>query len=124
LTCKELEEIAVMWRQAREDRLAADKVAAKLKEEELRLKGVLVDSFREQSMEGVVINGRFTGLRVGEQPVCEEHESLRTYILETQQLELLEFRLSKRALAERKEQGIVVPGVKWVDTYDLADRKI
>jgi hypothetical protein len=120
----DVEAMVIAWRQAREDRLAADKVAAALKEREVGMKDWLIAVYREQRLEGSVVNGRFTGLRVVEQPSCPDREALTAYILETRQLELLEFRLAKRALAERRDQGVEIPGLLWIDTYELSDRKI
>lgn len=123
MTREQTEQAIIEWRAKREERLAADKVAAKLKEEELSIKGLIINTFRNDHWEGMVIHGRFTGLRVGEQPTASDRAALSDYILLSGRLDMLEFRLAKKALSDMKENGFEVPGVQWVDTYDLSDRK-
>lgn len=120
---RDIENMIIHWRQVREDRLAADKVAAQLKEHELETKNWIINVLRDEHWEGFIINGRQTSLRVGEQPTCEDKVALTDYILTSGALDLLEFRLAKRAIAERRDHGFDVPGVRWVDVYDLSDKK-
>lgn len=122
-TRSQTEEVIVAWRNKRDERLAADKVAKLLKEEEEHFKSWLINVFIQQKFEGMVIGGKITGLSPKEVPVVEDKEKFCTYILETHQLELLQFRLATGAIKEREEAGISVPGIGHLETYDLFNRK-
>lgn len=122
-TRDEINASVVEWRDQREKRLAAEKVAAKLKEREDELKNFLISAMTTQAYEGVVIGGRGTGVRTSEVPVCDDRAAFDQYVLETKDLSLLQFRLAAGAIAERIEAGITIPGIAYVDKYDLYDRK-
>ncbi len=111
------------WREQREKRLAAEKVAAKLKEREDQLKEFLIAAMLEQKYEGTTVGGRNTGLRTTEVPICEDRAAFDQYVLDNRDLSLLQFRLATTAINERIEAGITLPGIAFIDKYDLYDRK-
>lgn len=112
------------WRGLREQRLAADKEAAKLKEQETQVKSYILECFKQQKLEGMMIGSRITGLSSNMVPSVEDKEALLKYIKETGHLDLLQFRLANGAVKERWENEVDVPGVSEVEIYDLFDRKV
>lgn len=118
-----VEKAIVEWRAAREERLAADKIATKLKSKESALMGFVLEAFKEQEFEGMLIGGRVTGLSKQPQAVVTDRHAYLEYMLQTGATELLQFRPSTAAIDERTEAGIEVPGTEYIDTFSLFDRK-
>lgn len=119
-----VETLIVRWREVRQARLDAEKVAQKLQSKETALKSYLLETFHEQRLEGMLIGGRSTGLSSKNVPIVSDKEKLLSYIRETGELDLLQFRLSNKAVDERFENGIQVPGTEYKEVYDLFDRKL
>ena len=118
------EDIIREWRRAREVRLAEQKIVDQLEKEEKVYKAWLIEVFQSQKYEGMVVDGRITGVADPKEiPVAEDRQAFQAYILETGQLDLLEFRISKSAVEERKNQGVEIPGLGFIETYNLYDRK-
>lgn len=111
------------WREAREARLELDRKAAKLKSVEDGLKSFLLEAFKQQKLEGMLVGGKVTGLTTKRIPIVEDKEKFLSYIRETGELDLLQFRLSSEAVRVRAEEGVEVPGIGEMDTYDLFNRK-
>lgn len=122
-TRQEVEGCIKAWREARTQRLELDRKAAVAKKSEDSYKSFLIEAFRQQKLEGMLIDGRVSGLATKEIPVVEDKEAFMSYIRETGSLELLQFRLSAPAVAEREEAGVEVPGIGKMETYELFDRK-
>jgi len=123
-TREEVEQAIVAWRAKRDERLAQDKIAAKLKKEEEQFKSFILESFKQQKFEGMLIDGRTTGLTSKKIPSVCDKEKLVAYIRQTGELDLLQFRISNPAIEERTANEVEVPGIEYVDYYDLFDRKI
>ena len=119
----EVEETIQAWRDQRAIRLAKEQEAAQLKKSETAMKSWLIEVFKAQQYEGMVINQRITGLSTKEVYTVLDKEAVTDYIYENQALDLLEFRISQRAIQEREDVGEIVPGLDLVETYDLFDRK-
>jgi len=111
------------WRELREERLAADKVAAELKKQENEVKQFIISALIAQKYEGIVLGQRITGLSEKEQPVVTERSVFEDFVLKEKALHLLQFRISAPAIREMQEAGIVIPGVGSEMLYDLFDRK-
>lgn len=121
-TCAEL---ITQWRAMRAARLAKDKEAAQLKEEETILKTELIGIFRSGVQgDGQVVDGRVTGLSTKEQPIVGDRDKVVNYIWENKDLSILQFRLSTTAITELKDGGVDVPGIEYIDAYELYDRKV
>jgi hypothetical protein len=118
-----VEQAILEWRAQREKRLEADKVAEGLKKQETALKNWIISVLRSQLYEGIIIDGKATGLSTKEVPVCEDRSALTQYILDNRAIELLEFRLSKKAVEDYVEAGHEVPGINFIEVYDLFNRK-
>lgn len=119
----EVEETIQAWRDQRAIRLAKEQEADQLKKSETDMKSWLIEVFKAQQYEGMVINQRITGLSTKEVYTVLDKEAVTDYIYENQALDLLEFRISQRAIQEREDVGEIVPGLDLVETYDLFDRK-
>ena len=118
-----VEKAIVMWRERRAERLEAERQARVLKNDEDKLKSFLIEAFKQQKLEGMIIDGRSTGLSTKTQPSVADKEALLAYIKETGQLDLLQFRLATGAVQERWNNEVEVPGVEEIELYDLFDRK-
>jgi hypothetical protein len=119
-----VEQAIVLWRDVRARRLEQEKVANKLKSTEETAKSFILECFKQQKFEGMLIDGRTTGLATKEIPSVCDKEAFMSYIRKTGELELLQFRLAAGAVNERKEEGVSVPGTEYVEVYDLFDRKV
>lgn len=120
---KTVEQAIRDWREARDARLELDRKAAKLKSVEDVLKSFLLEAFKQQKLEGMLIGGKVTGLTTKNIPIVEDKEKFLNYMRETGELDLLEFRLSAAAVRVRAEEGVEVPGIGEMETYDLFNRK-
>lgn len=118
-----VEEIIKRWREVRAERLEMDRKANNLKKEEDAAKSFLIECFKEQKLEGMLIDGRATGLSTKKQPAVEDKEAFLAHIKATGELDLLQFRLATGAVQERWENEVEVPGIKEIELYDLFDRK-
>ncbi len=111
------------WREIREARLAQDKIADGLKKEETQLKDFIIEAMRSQCYEGVVVGNRITQVRVKPVPTVADRATLESFIYDNKALELLQFRVSSAAIAERVEAGQTIPGIEYIDSFDLSDKK-
>ena len=118
-----VEKAIVMWRELRTERLEAERQARVLKNDEDAAKSFLIECFKQQKLEGMIIDGRSTGLSTKTQPSVADKEAFLAYIKETGQLDLLQFRLATGAVQERWNNEVEVPGVEEIELYDLFDRK-
>lgn len=117
------EQTIAEWRDKRAARLAAEKVAAGLKKQEMDMKDWLISVFRDQVFEGMLVDGRITGVSEREVHNVDDKAALMDYIIKENALDLLQFRISDPAIFAREQEGVVVPGVVLVTVYDLFDRK-
>lgn len=118
-----VEQAIVMWRELRTERLEAERQARVLKNDEDKLKSFLIEAFKQQKLEGMIIDGRSTGLSTKTQPSVADKEAFLAYIKETGELDLLQFRLAAGAVQERWNSEVEVPGIEEIELYDLFDRK-
>ena len=123
-TREEVEEAIKNWRMYRQKRLDEEKIADKTKEKENAFKSFVLEAFKQQKFEGMIIDGRSTGLSTKKVAAVEDKESFVAHILATGQIDLLQFRLSEGAVKERWANEEEVPGVGEVEVYDLFDRKV
>lgn len=120
---KVLEEAIVAWRDKRAERLEIERRAKAVQETETALKSWIMEVMREQELEGSLIGGRITGLTTTPVATVSDKEALLNHIRETGELELLQFQLLRSAVDERRDNGVKVPGVEYIDVYNLTDKK-
>lgn len=122
-TRQEIEQAVTEWRAVRAERLAAEKVADAIKQQETRLKDFIVASMLAQRYEGIIIGERQTYVRTTEVPFAADRLAFENHILETKDLSLLQFRPAVGAIREHLLAGETIPGIELVETYDLGDKK-
>lgn len=101
------------------DRLLADKAAALLKAEENQLKKNLLEiraASGAKSLGGTL--GTLNWHRKNK-PIVENWGALYAYIKQYDAFELLQRRIGEKAVEERWEDGIVIPGVTTFPVDDL-----
>jgi hypothetical protein len=122
-TREQAEEIIKAWRDKRAVRLEANRIMEDLKKEEIAMASWLLEVFKQQKFEGMLVGGRITGLTEKEVAAVSDKEALINYIRNSGELDLLQFRLSTGAVDERKENGVQVPGTEYITVHELFDRK-
>lgn len=118
-----IEKAILAWRLVRAERLEIERKAREKQENETALKSWLIEVMREQKYEGNLIDGRITGLTTQKVATVSDKEALLKHIRATGELELLQFQLLRSAVDERRDAGIKVPGVEYIDVYGLSDKK-
>lgn len=103
--------IAQSYFKAKEARLAADKVAEKLKETETELKKQLIDTLHAQNLNSVGDTHRVYALVESNEPQVEDWARLYTHTQTTGEFELLFRRINPTAVKERWDLSKAVPGV-------------
>lgn len=122
-TREPLEELIKWWRAKREERLAAEKLAAQIKKDEDAFKSFILEAFKQQKFEGMLIGGRTTGLTTKSVAIVKDKEALVKHILASGEIDLLQFRLATGAVDERRDNDVEVPGTEYIEVYELFDRK-
>lgn len=123
-TREDVEKAIVRWRETNFDRLEVERSAKAIKKTEDQLKSFLLEVFKVQKLEGMIIDGRSTGLSTKKGLVVSDKEAFLAYIKQEQALDLLQFRMAEGAVKERMAEGIQVPGTEETEFYDLFDRKV
>lgn len=120
----DVEQAIMAWRGYRQQRLVVESEAKRIKEREDFYKSYVLEAFKQQKFEGMIIGGRITGLSTRSVPAVEDKEALVAHILETGQLDLLQFKISTEAVKARWQEDLEVPGVGETEVYDLYDRQV
>ena len=107
----------------RDARLALEKQANQAKSIETNMRKWLIDAMVAQEYEGVVIDGKITGVSFKEVPDVVDKEEYLDYVRTTGELDLLQFRPAVGAIKLRLEDGIEVPGIAIKEVPDLFNRK-
>jgi hypothetical protein len=123
-TREDVEKAIVRWRETNFDRLEVERSAKAIKKTEDQLKSFLLEVFKVQKLEGMIIDGRSTGLSTKKGLVVSDKEAFLAYVKQEQALDLLQFRMAEGAVKERMAEGIQVPGTEETEFYDLFDRKV
>ena len=121
---EEVEAAIKEWREHNARRLEAERAARAVKKVEDVYKSFLLEVFKVQKLEGMIIDGRSTGLSTKKGLVVSDKEAFLAYIKQEQALDLLQFRMAEGAVKERMAEGIQVPGTEEAEFYDLFDRKV
>ncbi len=95
----------------RTERLLADKVAENLKKEETELQKKLIEICIASGTKALGGSKGVVNYARENKPTVMNWEKLYEYIKEHDAFELLQRRLGEGAVAERWEDGIVIPGV-------------
>lgn len=121
---RDLYELAVsQWRAMRTKRLELNRLMEAAQKQETLLKSYAIEVFRAQKLEGVMIDGRITSLRTNNVATVSDKEALLKFIKETGDTALLQFRLATGTVDEYVANDKTVPGVEYIDVYDLSDKQ-
>jgi hypothetical protein len=121
---RDLYEVTVSkWREMRAKRLELNRLMEAAQKQETLLKSYAIEVFRAQKLEGVMIDGRITSLNTKNVATVSDKEALVNFIRETGDISLLQFRLATGTVDEYVENDLKVPGVEFIDVYDLSDKK-
>lgn len=122
----ELSALADHYWTTREQRLAADKVAAELKTEESRAEALLIQEMRANNL--TAVGGQKVRLSIPTVPdmvpTVTDWEALRAHILKTGDFSLLEKRVGKAAVKERWDADVDIPGVVGYPVFKLSKSKV
>lgn len=124
LTSKQLAALADGYWRLYNDRLAADKEAAALKAEEVKVSATIIQQL--QASEVTSIGGKNIKLEVRESDVARVADWPKFYahVLKTKDFSLLERRPGQAAIKERWEAGKAVPGVEKFPVYKLSKSQV
>jgi hypothetical protein len=93
------------------ERLAADRFAAMLKQEEDAMKADIMLGMVTSGLTDYELDGASAVIQTKEKPYIADFKSLEGYIREHGALDLLQKRLTESAVKLRWEDGIAIPGV-------------
>jgi hypothetical protein len=104
----------------RAQRLILDKEAASLKETEDDIGKVIISKFREGNITAQGATNGLIKMTEYEEPLAEDWDQIRTYIIQKNAWELVHKRITVTAVKERWEAGEQVPGVGRMTKYKLS----
>lgn len=121
---KSLAACADLYSNLRDARLAKDKEAAALKEQEEFVKNHLIDSIPKSEATGV--SGKVAQVAVVRKkiPKVMDWAKFQAHILKTKDFSLLNRAINKKAIEERWEAKKVTPGVEAFDVVTLSLHKL
>ena len=123
----ELPELAKLvddYVEQRSRRLAADKVAKDLKSTENTLKEKLINLCIVNETFMVAGTTHKVTRRPKDKPITNNWEDLYKYIVENNAVDLLQRRLNQGAIEARKEDGIEIPSIEYIEVNDLSVSKL
>lgn len=124
LTTEELGILAVTMENTREDRLVLDRSSKVKKDFEVKCNSVMVDQMLKHKLQ-TIAEGRLYRLSdKSDEPSVSDWQKFWGYILEEQDLSLLEKRVSVSAVKERWLAGETVPGVEKYPVYKVLKEKV
>jgi hypothetical protein len=123
MTAEELAALVDCYYLAREARLAKQREVDAMDAEEKALKQRLVDAFREGKI--TAAGGKVAIIKhsVSSEPSIGDIDKLYTHIRATGEFDLLYRRINAKAVKERKDVGVEVPGIEWFPVDKLSISK-
>jgi hypothetical protein len=123
-TLPTLGEMADSYYTARAARLAKEKELDALKEQEAVAKRIVMDVLKTLNLEGAKGNVANVSIQRRTQPNVINREAVESYIRETGDLGMLQFRVSVTRCKELWDDGIEIPGVEAVEVEDISLTKV
>jgi hypothetical protein len=116
-----LTELLYLYDQTYNSRITYDRLSRDLKKDESEAEQLLIDQIRKQNL----LNVRCTNLTVSlnaptMKPHIQDWNKFYEYIEKEHDFSLLERRPSQKAITERWDDGIVVPGVEKYPVFTLS----
>ena len=122
----ELGNLADQLHAKRDDRLAADKIAAALKSEEYSLQQTLISEMEENDLSSIGGTECIIKRSVKERAIAGDWPAIQAFIVEHDAFDLLHKRLTDSAILLRRDDGVEVPGVTLMEyskiTYSKAPK--
>jgi|SRR5215831_3256326 len=126
LTAQELGETADEYFDLRNRRIEKEHEAAELAKEENRVKDLLITQMTHSGITS--IGGKLVKyeLKKVDEPTVEEGnwEPVWEWLRETGEFDIMYRRLNAKALKDRRENDVHVPGVTWFPVYKLSQSKV
>lgn len=115
-----LSKLADSYVRARELRLAKEKEVEGFKEIETELKQKLLDTMEETSIH--VVGGKLgiVKFKTSLEPTAKDWPQIYQYVKETNSFDILYRRLNSKAIKDRKEEGVEIPGLDWFPVASLS----
>jgi len=122
----ELGNLADQLHAKRDDRLAADKIAAALKSEEYALQQQLISEMEENDLSSIGGTECIIKRTTKERAIAGDWPAIQAFIVEHDAFDLLHKRLTDSAILLRRDDGVEVPGVTLMEyskiTYSKAPK--
>ena len=122
----ELGNLADTLHAKRDDRLAADKIAAALKSEEHAFQQELISEMEENNLSSIGGKNCIIKRSIKERAIAGDWPEIQAYIKEHDAFDLLHKRLTDSAVLLRRDDGVEVPGVSIMEfskiTYSKAPK--
>ena len=122
----ELEEASALadhYAAARRARLDKQKEVDKLAEVENQLKATLMEFMGKTKTSSIGGNTNLITYRVKPKAVAKDWSLIQEYIVKHDAFDIMEMRLSTKAIQERAENQDHVPGMEWFDVETLSVAK-
>jgi len=108
----------------RSRRIALEKQAGEMKEEQNRLEEHIFQVFKKTDLEGCKGKTAVAAITRTTIPAVKDWDAFYAFMLKTKQLDLLERRPSRTACRERFDAGDVIPGVEPFEKIGLSVTKV
>jgi hypothetical protein len=115
-----LTDVIASYISTRTQRLALDKEAAALKEQEDLLKDLIVSKYRDQNLTALGCDTGIVKMTTLKEPVATDWAKVYEFVKANDAFELLHRRLANLAVKERWEAGEEIPGVGVHEVYKLS----
>tara|TARA_R110000737_G_scaffold41837_2_gene62526 strand:+ start:1216 stop:1590 length:375 start_codon:yes stop_codon:yes gene_type:complete len=106
------------------ERLAADKVAAALKKTENGLKERIIAILIDQEVHFAAGKDVRVKLQTSTKAVAENWGDVYEYMIANDAMDLVQKRLHEGAIKARVEEGIVIPGIEFIEVNKLSIGKL
>ena len=109
---------------ARNLRLAADKDAKRLKSIEVEMKDRILGEMIEQQVGFAAGMDIRVKRKTVNKPQAADWDQVYKYMVENDAMDLVQKRLHERAVNDRFEDGITIPGIEFYEVNDLSIGKL
>jgi hypothetical protein len=123
MTAEELAVLVDAYYESREERLAAQRKVDEMDAQEKYLKAQLIEAFRNGKITAAGGKAAIIRHTVVFEPSIEEIDKLYAHIRTTGEFDLLYRRINAKAVKERKDVGVDVPGITWFPVDKLSISK-
>lgn len=116
----ELSKIIEQYAMRREERLELDRRSKEIGELENELKQLIMAHMEEQHVYVAGSPHVTVKLKITPKPTAKDWREVYQYVKDNDAFDILFRRLNEKALIERREQGVEVPGLDWFPVASLS----